>query len=372
MIVHRTYVDLEGTRPSLAKVKELLKRNRPKVLRKLESSGTATSLDLWEALLNARFPQVANTCKVCRKPTTFRKNGDYLGYSEYCSCTCRSADPEHKAKVRHTYNTNPSNADIGERIRKVFRARYGVDNPGQHLGMQKRAQRTSLKRYGHKHHIASASVRKKTVATLLERHGVSSPGLIESHVAKVKATCLEKYGVDNPSKAESVKRKIVESNLASMGVPYAMQNPRSFARQQASAKAFKKLSLDGKTFRYQGYENHALRYLVKHKGIPAKHLWTHGPKIPVIRYPFEGKTKVFYPDILAEDTIIEVKSSYTLGTDTATNWFTQNQAKFKAVHAEGYRLEIWVVLPKEKQIVRFTKPHQITRNHVRKMLAPYI
>jgi hypothetical protein len=79
----------------------------------------------------------------------------------------------------------------------------------------------------------------KSAETMMKNHGVSHPSHITGHSIKVKSTLRKNYGVENPMHDASIAMRSQES---------------SFKRSQ--------FSYNGRTFSLQGYEPHALRYLV--------------------------------------------------------------------------------------------------------------
>lgn len=366
MKIHRTYVDLEGRKFSILKVRELLQAKAPKIYARLQKR-EAVGNDFWEALLNYKLPQVQNTCKLCGGLTSFRKNGDYWGYSVYCTIQCAKEDPDHMTKVVRSYRNNPENRFVGQKIKSTWLAKYGVTNVIHLPKIREKIENTLLRRYGVKATFSAKAVREKSRRTMLKRYGSEFYSQSAGFPGKIRATSLRRYGTTNPSKSKKIKKRIVESNLRSMGVEYAMQNPESFIKQQNSAMSTKWTTIKGKRFSYRGYENYALNYLVKFLNVPPSDIAT-GEGLPSIQYKHKGKTKVYYPDIELPDKLIEVKSTYTLGLAEGSDWFARNKAKFKAALNAGHSIELWLVLPAKKRILRFTRPENITRSSVAKMI----
>ncbi len=366
MIVNRTYVDLEGRKFSLTKIKQFLKKEAPEVFSRLTSKNS-TGNDFWEALLNHKLPQVENTCKTCGSVTSFRKNGDYWGYSIYCTIQCAKADPEHMSKVKASYKRNPENQLVRQKIENTWLKNYGVKDIVQLPTIRKKIQKTLLRRYGARETFSSKIIQEKSRKTMLERYGVEFSSQKADFAEKVSATSLRRYGVTNPSKSEEIKKRIVQGNLRSLGVRYAMQNAESFLKQQHSAMSTKKLKLHGKVFTYRGYENYALKYLVNYLQVPVSRIHT-GKNLPSISYDHKGKSRIYYPDIKVPGKLIEVKSTYTLGLLNDSPWFSNNIAKFKAARDSGHKIELWLVLPGKKRILRFARPESLTKSRVSKLV----
>lgn len=120
----------------------------------------------------------SGVCPVCGKPTKYVNMR--RGYLKHCSFKCSGNDPETQKKVGET------------KLRIYGSATY--NNP------------------------------EKNKRTCEERYGVSSPQSCEKIREKSRQTWLKNYGVDNPSKAPEVIKKISETNLKNHGVPWVMQN----------------------------------------------------------------------------------------------------------------------------------------------------
>ncbi|MCK9416818.1 hypothetical protein M0Q97_09200, partial [Candidatus Dojkabacteria bacterium] len=104
------------------------------------------------------------------------------------------------------------------------------------------------------------------------------------------------------------------------GVENPTQNINIFTKQQLSAFKMKKYE----NLHYQG--TYELDFLTKYYTIDLKNGTT-------IRYNFENKNSVYYPDFYYEplNLIVEIKSSYTYEKD-----LSKNLAKQKACLEQGY------------------------------------
>jgi len=95
---------------------------------------------------------------------------------------------------------------------------------------------------------------------------------------------------------------------------------------------------NGEVISVQGYEPQTIDYLLKE--INQKDIDIGADKVPIIKYNWKDKDKLYYPDCFLNklNTLIETKSDYT--------WFAdqdRNKAKIKASIQSGYnlRLIIW-------------------------------
>lgn len=99
----------------------------------------------------------------------------------------------------------------------------------------------------------------------------------------------------------------------------------------------KEITIQGKTFIVTGYEPKALEYLIEN-GTKAKDI---SAVVPSVSYRYNKKTHKYFADLFIEktNTLIEVKSAYTLGLHGAAfgkNVLKRNMAKAKAAKAAGY------------------------------------
>jgi hypothetical protein len=89
----------------------------------------------------------------------------------------------------------------------------------------------------------------------------------------------------------------------------------------------------------QGYEPQALAWLLENKQLKLSdiQLETSGC-VPVIPYKTGRRKRNYYPDMFIKrlNTIVEVKSSYTLGLLSGKHW-RRNQLKAKACLALNYK-----------------------------------
>ena len=111
----------------------------------------------------------------------------------------------------------------------------------------------------------------------------------------------------------------------------------------------KEYTVDGTTFRVEGWEYQAIVWMLETKNLIASDIFTESTsKVPVIPYTLGKRNRHYYPDIFIPkwNRIIEVKSSYTLGLGRgkrcAKTWRT-NQAKAKSVIAHGYKFTLLVM-----------------------------
>jgi hypothetical protein len=134
-------------------------------------------------------------------------------------------------------------------------------------------------------------------------------------------TCMEKYGVTNPSKDPVIFQKIMSS----------------IRRRKEHI-----LPISGRVLTLQGYEPQAVDYLLDQK----EDKYLNRPieeddiKVGVDVKNFDyinvdGTKRRYYPDLMIDRMIIEVKGDWTLH-----HWKETNIEKFKAVIDAGYWLRL--------------------------------
>jgi len=122
------------------------------------------------------------------------------------------------------------------------------------------------------------------------------------------------------------------------GVDNVMQIYDVLAKQQRSAHTVKNINIQGVEIQYQGYELKGIEYLLS-IGIKINEIIIGKSNIPVIKYSFKGKDKVYFPDIYIPhiNHIIEVKSQWTMKKE-----YEQNIAKRDACIKAGYIFDFLV------------------------------
>ncbi len=153
---------------------------------------------------------------------------------------------------------------------------------------------------------------------------------------KRMATATERYG-EHPFASNVLQTKRKETNMRKLGVEHHMQDRETFERaQQKHPSAKEYIFPSGKKIMIRGYEPNALDLLLQTFG--EDNIAT-GSEVPSIVYTFEGKERVYHPDIFLKsiNCIVEVKSPYTLSYN-----LDENNAKFEAVKALGFDCRVLV------------------------------
>lgn len=211
-----------------------------------------------------------------------------------------------------------------------------------------RRKQTYLERYGVDCGAKVPSIRSKFKRTMRRRHGVTYAGQSPQALKKRSRTLVQKYGSVKEA-YQHVRSQAESTMLERYGVTSVLQLREFHERQQQSGFKMREFTLDGKTFRVRGYEEHAIRYLHQ-QGIPVTKILTTAaegvPSVPWI--DSEGVNHIYHPDIYAKLagkwTLLEVKSTYTLGLrDNRAGLFSRVQRKARASLDAGYRFKVLLV-----------------------------
>tara|TARA_R110002074_G_scaffold32309_11_gene90347 strand:- start:835 stop:1716 length:882 start_codon:yes stop_codon:yes gene_type:complete len=168
----------------------------------------------------------------------------------------------------------------------------------------------SLWHIGQIYKISEVGLRMKLLRNGVTLRTATESSKLETTMERKKVTCNKNYGTDNP-----------------------MQNAEIFQKSGINRYKFKAYTINGKKFSHlQGYEPQAIKYLVEDCGIDVDSIQS-GRKVPQIRYSFEEKRRMYYPDLYIEEDnlLIEVKCKYTY-----ENMLDLNIAKRKASIDSGY------------------------------------
>lgn len=150
----------------------------------------------------------------------------------------------------------------------------------------------------HKHCSSSCRFKDKEkaagiISRRLEQTGYAYPMQNPAVRAKAYNTCLKKYGAENPMQNTELFQKFINARY--------------------KIKEF--VAPDGTVFKYQGFEDVALRSLLSNEQIKPSDIATGKGAVPAIYYYNNEKQRKskYYPDIYVKsaNTLIEVKSVYT-------------------------------------------------------------
>ncbi len=231
------------------------------------------------------------------------------------------------------------NENIKQKIKNTNIQKYGVENVFSSDTFKETIKLSNLKNLGVEYPMQSEMVREKSKNTCMEIYGMEFAMQSDEVKEKLKQTNLERFGVENPMHSDEIKQKMTDNAIEKYGVRHHMHLSHVVEKQLKSMYKRKPYVWQtGEVSFVQGNEPIVLREL-EEKGYSYQEVKTSPSDMPVIMYLFEDETHRYYPDIFIpkENTIIEVKSDYTLEKE-----LDKNVAKFSATKELGYnfRLEI--------------------------------
>lgn len=151
-------------------------------------------------------------------------------------------------------------------------------------------------------------------------------GRYRGSATPLKVRCLECLHVWRPRPGNLLNNK--------SGCPECYKNKPNPA---LTGPKHKVVSLGKRNVKVQGYEDRVIRKMLS-TGVSPKDIsvFSEG-KIPVIKYSVDGKEKSYWPDLKVKDTLVEVKSTWTL-----FKFWKANVAKAKACVKQGHKLKVVV------------------------------
>lgn len=161
-----------------------------------------------------------------------------------------------------------------------------------------------------------------------------------------KQSYLTHYGVENPMQDPSICERSRSTTMDRWVIENPTKNPTT--ANIYNQYKFKVCDIHGKKFTpLQGYEPQGIIHLIEQDGIDVNDIFS-GRKVPSIIYTFEGKQRMYFPDLFvkSKNLLIEVKCGYTYNNEV-----DKNIAKQKASKDAGYNHMTLMFDPKGKKVV---------------------
>ena len=163
----------------------------------------------------------------------------------------------------------------------------------------------------------------------------------EEVISKKKQTSIKNYGTKFPCQSEQYQKQMSTQYLNKYGVTHPMQSREVFESSLVGKYKKKQYVLpSGKEIKLMGYEPIVADYLLN-KISENEIQFTN---LPSFKYNFNGKQKVYFPDIYIPylNLIVEVKSIWTYKSD-----YYKNILKKQSVLNENYNF-IFAIVNKDK------------------------
>lgn len=127
-----------------------------------------------------------------------------------------------------------------------------------------------------------------------------------------------------------------------------------FCDYRAGGPKLKDLRFGRRSVKVQGYEDDALRYLLRCGVNPSKLAVSKEEGVPNIAYTWQKRERMYWPDFyhVEKNIIVEVKSLFTLLSVD----FKKTCAKAKACLDQGYRFKLLLVIRDSKAVRVLTLP----------------
>lgn len=190
---------------------------------------------------------------------------------------------------------------------------YGGNAPSSSKCVLSKMQETSIKNYGTPNPSSNSCVKQKRANNNLKKYGVTNPTVLTE--------IREKISIAQNSKSESERLSIIE-------------------KSKTTARAWKYVTTpSGKTIKLQGAEPEVYNLLLQE--FNESEILCEKENVPSFKYTDkDGKDRRYFPDfyIPKTNTIIEVKSTFTLEQHYQTNTLKRN-----AVVESGYNIVFYVV-----------------------------
>lgn len=274
-------------------------------------------------------------CALCGKDTTFSDINKR--YHKYCStkCSANSKEKQMKVKIAKKEKYGDPNYNNMKKNKETKLERHGDEN----YNNREKHIETCQERYRVNHYTETKKILEQKKVSCQERYdgvGFASKELR----SKGQETCREKYGDPNYHNKEKYKKTC----LKRYGVEHPNQCEAIFQKRKIRWKDYTLPSRN--VVKIQGYEDRFLDEYFANGGKEEDIIFQR-KEMPKIWYLGEdGKKHRYFPDffIPKDNLIIEVKSTWTIGTKPE-----KNLLKEKACKDLGYKFQ-FAIYGKRKYI----------------------
>ena len=351
----------------------------------LKTTSGGISLRAWFLFGLGRYPK----CTFCGKPTVniYKETINY-DTPIFCNGTCASRYAclimEKIALEKYGVSNIFASDEFKKNRVKYYQEKYGenVTAPLLVPGAKEKVEQTSLERYGYTHFSRSPIIKERVRRGLVKKNGENYSQVLRKKGRKTlkkhygrKAKPNERKEIRQNLRDNKVRRICVKntklSNLSKFGVEHCMQLHEYFEYRLKKSARTKIAIFKGIPVQCQGFEKEAIEFLSKWKNV--KFVATERKYVPKVAYEFDGKKKIYYPDLFikfnnGQQAIIEVKSTYSL--NASPEILRKNLCKFKTAQkyfaSLGMKFAVMIV-DKINNSVRvtsqkFTKTNLVTAN----------
>lgn len=254
------------------------------------------------------------------------------GFLKRNNIKLRTADESRKTedgKVRGTTQRLVNPEDLENAI-KMYESGEVLEKIGEQYGISARGLQMKFRKLG------------INMRTLTESANLSTT------LQRKKQSYQNKYGVDNPMQNPDIAERSRMTTMEKYGEFNPEDAPNQFCKRTANAFKYKSCVINGKQFNsVQGYEPQAIKYLIDVMGYNVDDIQS-GKTIPKIRYTYNNKNTIYYPDLYIEkdNLLVEVKCRFTY--DKAIE---RNKEKQRVTISSGYKHITLMFDPKGKKVI---------------------
>lgn len=217
---------------------------------------------------------------------------------------CRTSDiinsEEVREKTRKTnlmkfgVEYNSKTVEWHNKVRNRLLERYGVEHQSQIDAVKRKIHDTNVRRYGGIG-FASNELKEKQISTMIDRYGVYHNMLSE----QLKKKCFNSIYENNDGigmASAKIAAKVEDTIKSSIGKEILIGG------EKAEKVAFSKIKFDDKLF--DSRPELELYILLKYLNVNFEY---HPAGI---KYLFDGKEHIYYPDFLIENRYVEIKGRH--------------------------------------------------------------
>lgn len=211
-------------------------------------------------------------CDVCKKEIEkkYAQVTDLISKDNLIICNnqaCINKKIERTCMKRYGVKSTNQTKAKKNKIKNTLQQNYGVDSPFLSQTIRNKAKQTTFDRYGVDNAAKSQQVIDKMLETNNKKYGGDAPMCSNEIKNKSVATCQLKYGCNNPMQNSKVKNKVKQTNRERYGCECVFQS------EEIQKKAFKTLRSNGNTIHCSRQQTYLANLLNGEVNVPLTGYW---------------------------------------------------------------------------------------------------
>ena len=211
-------------------------------------------------------------CDVCGKEIEkeYAKVTDLISKDNLIICNnqaCINKKIERTCMKRYGVKSTNQTKVKKDKIKKTLQQNYGVDSPFLSQTIRDRAKKTIIDKYGVDNVAKSKQIIDKMIETNNKKYGGDAPMCSNEIKNKSAATCQLKYGCDNPMQNSKVKNKVKQTNIERYGCECVFQS------EEIQKKSFNTLRSNGNTVHCSRQQIYLANLLNGEVNVPLTGYW---------------------------------------------------------------------------------------------------